>query len=271
MIFSDQNLARRLERAEARSNAAFVEARAKLFPASNAEWTAVAGTYAMFDGAESPLTQTFGLGVFGAVTDAEVNELETFFAKHDAPVLHEVSPMADLSVLPLLKARRYQPVEMTSVMYQELKSCETLDLPLNPEIKTRIIKPGEEKLWAGISAGGWSAEMPELSDFMLELGQISGQSVGGFPFLAEIDAAPIAAGMLFIYDDVALLAGASTVPEGRRKGAQLALLNARLRYAAENGCTLATMGALPGSQSQRNAEKNNFRIAYTRTKWQLVK
>jgi hypothetical protein len=29
------------------------------------------------------------------------------------------------------------------------------------------------------------------------------------------------------------------------------------------------MGALPGSQSQKNAEKNGFRIAYTRTKWQL--
>jgi hypothetical protein len=30
------------------------------------------------------------------------------------------------------------------------------------------------------------------------------------------------------------------------------------------------MGALPGSQSQRNAQKNGFNIAYTRTKWQLV-
>jgi hypothetical protein len=29
------------------------------------------------------------------------------------------------------------------------------------------------------------------------------------------------------------------------------------------------MGASPGGQSQRNAEKNGFRIAYTRTKWQL--
>ncbi len=179
--------------------------------------------------------------------------------------------MADLSVLSLLKARRYQPIEMTSIMYQEIKPDALPGLSLNPNIKTRIIEPGEEKLWASISAGGWSSEMPGLSDFILELGQISGQSVGGRPFLAEIDCAPTAAGMLFIYEDVALLAGASTVPEGRRKGAQLALLDARLRYAAEQGCTLATMGTLPGSQSQRNAEKNNFRIAYTRTKWQLIK
>jgi len=66
-----------------------------------------------------------------------------------------------------------------------------------------------------------------------------------------------------------LLAGASTVPEGRRQGAQLALLDARLRHAAAHGCDLAMMCAAPGSASQRNAERNGFRIAYTRTKWQL--
>ncbi len=113
--------------------------------------------------------------------------------------------------------------------------------------------------------------MPGLSDFMFELGQISAQCTGGFPFLAEIENTPAAAGMLFIHDNVALLAGASTIPIKRRQGAQLALLDARLRFAAEQGCTLAMMDALPGSQSQRNAEKNNFRIAYTRTKWQLIK
>jgi len=111
--------------------------------------------------------------------------------------------------------------------------------------------------------------MEGLAEFMFEFGQISARCAGGFPFLAEIENAPVATGMLFVHDDVALLAGASTVPEGRRQGAQTALLDARLRYAVERGCTIATMGALPGSQSQRNAEKNGFRIAYTRTKWRL--
>jgi predicted acetyltransferase len=68
---------------------------------------------------------------------------------------------------------------------------------------------------------------------------------------------------------VALLAGASTIPESRRQGAQLALLDNRLRYAAEQGCDLAMMCALPGSASQRNAERQGFRIAYTRIKWRL--
>lgn len=102
---------------------------------------------------------------------------------------------------------------------------------------------------------------------MRGFGKVSAICAGGFPYLAEIGGEPVAAGMLFIFDDVAILAGASTVLESRQRGAQSALLAARLRFAAERGCRIATMGALPGSQSQRNAEKNCFRIAYTRTKW----
>ena len=61
---TDLSLARRLEYAEARANVAFVEARAADSPGSGATWCEVAGTYAMFDGVESPCTQTFGFGLF---------------------------------------------------------------------------------------------------------------------------------------------------------------------------------------------------------------
>jgi GNAT superfamily N-acetyltransferase len=73
--------------------------------------------------------------------------------------------------------------------------------------------------------------------------------------------------VLAIHDGVALLGGASTRPAHRRKGAQLALLGARLAAARRHGCDLAMMAARPGSASQRNAERHGFRIAYTRIKW----
>jgi len=83
-----------------------------------------------------------------------------------------------------------------------------------------------------------------------------------------VDGRPIASAALCFCGGVALFAGACTIPEGRRQGAQLALLETRLRYAAERGCDVAMMCAEPGSASQRNAERHGFRIAYTRTKWQ---
>jgi len=269
MIFSDKTLSQKLDRAEARFNAAFVESRARLFPELGAAWIDVGGTYAMFDGPESPCTQTFGLGLFDEVTDAALDELEAFFVEREAPVFHEVSPMADQSVLELLHRRNYRPIELSTVMFTPL--ADRAVLKVDSRITTRVIGPEEADLWTKISAEGWLAEMPEMKDFFLGLGKASVGCEGGLPFLAELEGRPIAAGMLLIEGEVALLAGASTIPEARRQGAQIALLDARLRFAAERGATFASMCTAPGSQSQKNGQKNGFNIAYTRTKWQLMR
>jgi hypothetical protein len=267
--FSDLSLSRRLERAEGRSNADFVEARAQLFPESGAAWIEVTGAYAMFDGIGSPLTQTFGLGVFDPVTPADIEKLEEFFRQRGAHVHHEISPMADASLLTLLNERGYQPIELTSVMYRPIGRGVHIASPRNEKILSRLIRDGEEDLWARTAARGWS-ELTEFADMILDLLSITAKRNGGLAFLAEIEGRPIATGAMVIHDGVALLAGASTIPEGRRQGAQLALLENRLRYAAEQGCDIAMMCALPGSSSQRNAERQGFRIAYTRIKWSIT-
>lgn len=265
-LFADLPLARRLERAEAQSNIDFVEARARTFPESGARWIEEAGAFAMFDGVESPLTQSFGLGIAHPVTSAGLDRFEGFFAELGAPVFHEVCPLADPSALEILNARGYEPFEFTSVMFRPLDRETTVIGPLNPELRVRTIGPDEVEHWATTSARGWS-EQPGLGEFMLTFGRVSAHKTSGASFLAELAGEAIATAGMSTHAGVALLAGASTVPEGRRRGAQNALLAARLRYAAEKGCDLAMMCALPGSPSQRNAERQGFRIAYTRLKW----
>jgi hypothetical protein len=267
--FSDLALSRRLEGAEGRSNADFVEARAVLNPKSGAEWIEVAGAYAMFDGICSPVTQTFGLGVFDPVTQADMEKLEEFFQQRGAHVHHEISPLADASLLTLLNERGYQPIELTSVMYRPIGRGVQIASPRDKKVQSRLIRAGEEELWARTAARGWS-ELTEFADTILELTSVTANRAGGLSFLAELDGRPIATGAMFIHDGVALLAGASTIPEGRRQGAQLALLESRLLHAAEKGCDIAMMCALPGSASQRNAERQGFRVAYTRIKWSLI-
>lgn len=269
LIFSDLALARRLEKAEALSNAGFVNARAQAFPDSGAQWIEVGGVYAMYDGVTSPVTQTFGLGMFEPVTAARMDRIEQFFRERGAPVFHEVSPLADSSALTLLNERGYQPFEFTNVMFCPLQRGVSVAELRNKNISVRRIGTSELDLWAQTAARGWS-EFIELGDFMLELSQISARRSGALSFLAELEGQPIGTGAMSLFEGVALLAGASTVPEGRRQGAQLALLDSRLRYAADSGCDVASMGALPGSASQRNAERHGFRIAYTRIKWRLV-
>ncbi len=267
--FADIDLARRLERTEAQGNVNFVEARAEAFPEVGAEWIEVAGAFGMFDGVGSPLTQTFGLGVSQSVSGEELDTLEQFFLSKGAEVFHEVCPLVAMPLFELFRERGYQPVEVSNVLYRPISADLRLQTPRNELIKVRVTGSDEVKLWTDTSFAGWS-EFPEYADFFRDLAQVVGRSKGP-SFLAELEGKPIATGALTIHNDVALLAGASTVPEARRQGAQLALLEDRLRYAANMGCNVAMMVALPGSGSQRNAERHGFRIAYTRTKWQLSK
>ncbi len=263
--FADIDLARRLERSEAQGNVRFVEARARAFPNRGATWIEVAGTHAMFDGVGSPVTQTFGLGVFEPITAEHLDTIEEFFRSRGAEVFHEVCPLADPSVWQLFRERNYQPVEFSNVLYRPISVDLRLDAPRNEAVNVRRVERNEVNVWAETASEGWS-EFTEVTDFLRELNQVAAESTG-LKFLAELHGQPIAAGALTIAGDVALLAGASTIPAARRQGAQLALLEERLRYAATQGCTIAMMATLPGSGSQRNSERHRFRIAYTRTKW----
>jgi GNAT superfamily N-acetyltransferase len=266
--FSNDSLACRLERAEAMANARFVEARAQLEPNVGAQWIEVAGAYAMFDGVRSPCTQTFGLGLFKMPTQAEMDRIEKFFSERNAPVLHEVSPLANAALFPMLNERGYQPVEFTSVMFMPLHG-RTDDAAAGSEnVGVRVIRESEREVWAKTAAEGWAAET-EFADLVFNLMWINAWRSLGTSFVAEMEGQAVATGALAIHDGVALLAGASTVPKWRRRGAQRALLDARLKYAVQAGCDLAMFCAAPGGASQRNGERQGFRIAYTRVKFGL--
>lgn len=267
-VLTDAALGRRLERAEGLSNVAFVEARARLFPDSMATRMSAAGAWAMFDGAASPLTQTFGLGMFDPVTADDMERVEDFFKSRGAPVCHEVSPLGDPALLGVLTGRGYQPIELTSVLHQPLAARRD-PVPEREDLGVRIAAPDEYDLWARTAALGWS-EFAEFANVIRDLSMVSAHCQGTVSFLAEIEGAPVATGALSVRDGVGLLAGASTIPSARGRGAQQALLAARLNHAAALGCDRAMMCAQPGSASQRNAERHGFRIAYTRIKWRLA-
>lgn len=266
MRFADLTLSKRLERAEGYACVQFAEARRRLYPKSGAETMRCAGADVVFDGAESPATQTFGLGLFEEATPAALDMIERFFRERGAPVHHEVSPFAGLATHNLLAARNHRLCEIGNVLYRPLGGE---DFKIPPDIKVRVVTRTEAQLWAETNARGWAQEHPEYRPFFLELGAIICAREGSPAFLAEIDGKPGAAGSLSIHEGVALFAGAATVPEFRRRGLQTALLHARLQYAFEHGCDLAMIVAEPGGGSQRNAERRGFSVVYTRFKWKL--
>src|SRR5262249_17417236 len=230
--------------------------------------------YAMFDGPESPITQTFGLGIFQAPAAEDMAALEAFFTERGATTYHEVSPLADPATFALLNERRYQPFQSATVMFMPLggrvgrlpRAGPRFSGAADPApVIVRRVAVDDADVYARTSAEGWREA--GFADFMYELQRANAESQAIDVFLAELDGRPIATAALVIHDGVALLAGASTIPSGRKQGAQNALLDHRLWFAADRGCDIAMMCAAPGSGSQRNAERNGFRIAYTRIKW----
>jgi GNAT superfamily N-acetyltransferase len=264
--FMDLELARRLERAEGAVGSSFVAVNQRIAPDAGATWHDFAGTYAIFDGVDSPLTQTFGLGLFEPATPEQLCDIEAFFKQRGAAVMHEVSPLAGIATFGLLAERGYLPIELSTVLVQRLAEPAPLAAP--PGMRVRVVERHEREAWIETAVAGWSDD-PQNARIIGAIAELAIANDAMLHFLVERDGAPIATGSLGIHAGVALLAGASTVPQARGRGAQTALLAARLAEARRGGCELAMMVTSPGSTSQRNAERRGFRVAYTRTKWRL--
>jgi GNAT superfamily N-acetyltransferase len=264
--FMDLALARRLERAEGAVGASFTRVHHLLAPEAGATSCELGGTWAMFDGAESPMTQTFGLGLFEAATPESLAALEAFFQSRGAAPTHEVSPLAGVSTFALLVERGYHPIELSTVLVQATDG--RIETPSSSTLRVRPILPADHGAWIETSVLGWSDD-PAIALVVRPLAEAAAANDVMLHYVVERDGAPIATGSLGIHDGVALLAGASTIPSGRGLGAQTMLLAARLAEARQRGCEIAMMVTEPGSTSQRNAERRGFRVAYTRTKWRL--
>lgn len=264
---ADLDLARKLERTEGLASAAIVQSRARLNPESNACWHDFGGTCAMFDGDHSPMTQAFGHGLFDDPHGRELDAIEAFFHGHSSKAVLEMSPLAGLAAMGALQERNYRIIELSSVLCRPTAGGVSRAPNTASSLTIRTIDARDASVWADAAAAGWGSVSDGVATFIRDLSLAIVSAERMVCFLAELDGEPVASASLFLGDRMALLAGASTVPKARNQGAQTALLAARLDHAANHGCGLAMMATEPGSASQRNGERQGFRIAYTRMKW----
>jgi len=265
-MFMDLDLSRRLEATEGAICRSYIEPRARVSGIAAAVLERD-GTVAVFDGVDSPLSQSFGLGVHAPATAEGLAELEAFFLSRGTDVMHEVSPFAGVETLALLVARGYEPIELSTVLVQPIAAVARPESALT----VRAVEPGrDDAAWIETSVAGWSSD-PAIASFVREIAEVNAANRAMTRYVVERAGTPIATGALGVHGDVALLAGASTVPEARGAGAQALLLAQRLADAGARGCAVAMMVTALGSTSQRNAERRGFRVAYTRTKWRLAR
>lgn len=260
-IHADLALARRLEELESAISAEYAMAAAPRSPADAPFVLPVAGGRAVFAGVGGVLTEAKALGMHGPVTDDDLDRLEGVVFSRGAASKVVVCPLADPS-LPLgLTKRGYRLVEFETILVRALADLGDLPAPA-PEVTIRPVAPEDTERYADVVAPAFihpEPVTPEFRDLCRSHPRVSGTA----SFLATIGGQEAGGGSLLVRDGLAMLAGAATLPEYRRRGVQTALSVTRLAVARDRGCDLVMQGALPGSTSQRTAERLGFRVAYT--------
>jgi GNAT superfamily N-acetyltransferase len=265
-ITLDIALARRIELAEALSAVEAAETFEKSRPGSGAAVEEIAGGYAVYCGANSPITQAVGLGLDGAVSEQEFEKLEEFYRGRREPVRVETSPLVDLSLIELFGKHGYHVTEFTNVMARPLEGDEKwLELP--PGVVIERAGPAQIDLWTLTVSQGFAEQVPVTQE-LIEVMRMFAQGPSAECYLARVDGKVAGGATLAIRDGVAGLFGASTLTAFRNRGVQTALLHARLKHAGEAGCDLAVSLARPGSTSQRNIVRQGFVVLYTRVKFE---
>ena len=257
-------LAREVEMAEAEAAtacAARVQATSGL---DSAAVRGVAGGFAVYCGANSPVTQAVGLGLNGPVSKEEFDRLEEFYFTRKEAVRVETCPLADATLMEHYKDRGYFVSEFSNVMVRPVGDVE---MPAANEIEIRRASDGELELWTLTVAQGFAEHYPVTKE-LLDVMKLFASGKNTECFLARIAGRVAGGATLAVRGRIAGLFGASTLPGFRGRGVQNALLEARLWRAGELECELAMSLAQPGGASQRNITRQGFRTLYTRAKFE---
>ena len=267
-ILLNRELARRIELAEAQAGAAAAVSLGKLRPETGASVEQVAGGWAAYAGAGSPVTQAIGLALEDRpISDGEFSRLEEFYRQRNEPVRVEAWPLAHASLFERFAAAGYRVTEFTNVLALGLRDYPAERPAEVNEIQVRQVAGAEIGLWTHTVATAF-AEGQEPPAELLETMKAFALADGVECYLAEIGGQVAGGGTLILRDGVAGLFGAGTLPEFRKRGVQTEVLRVRMERGRRAGCELAVCLAAPGSSSERNLVRRGFQVLYTRAKFE---
>jgi ribosomal protein S18 acetylase RimI-like enzyme len=262
-LFADLMMARRLEAAEAQGTADCARHLAGRDPTCGTLETA--GGLAISVGRGSPLNKCSGMGLHGRVSAEELNRAEEFF-RPDGKIVIDLCPLADQSLIDLLRERGYGILEVENVLVRSLRDGLPPDDGYGRDVEVRPARDEEARTWATIVGQGFAGDAP-VSEEAIQFGLSFFGAGRSRPYLAFVDGEAAAGGGMGVRDGLVSLFGAATLPQFRNRGVQTAMIRRRLE--AARGCDLARTCTRPGSTSQRNAERLGFRVMYTKP--QLVR
>ena len=250
-------LVRKLERAEAEVSLRTVNVCRDR--GADARVRSALGGWALDFGPGSPLSQVLYAGMESAVTEEELAGVEWAFTARGVATTISLCPFAHPSLVAMLGKRDYRITHFEHTLIRWL--CESDQAPGHNGI--RIARRED---WTACTDVLCDAFFPDggVPDSVRGLFELLFGAKGTEMFLATRDNAIAACGGVHIAGDVAVLAGDGTALPFRGRGLQNDLIRTRCDYARAQGCALAMSCTAPDTSSQRNYERQGFRIAYTK-------
>src|SRR5664279_4249786 len=149
--FVDLDFARRLEMAENLSPD-HVRALQRFAPAATSE--VIGGGSAVFGGANYPSNQIVGMGLYGPVTSADLDKLESFYRSRGVPSRIVISPLVDSILVELLGQRGYGVAEFNSVLIRRLEGYPRIEPP--DGITVERVSDTTAKDWENVVTQGFA-------------------------------------------------------------------------------------------------------------------
>src|SRR5688572_12849515 len=228
----------------------------------------VAGGCAGFSGLGSWSNQAVGLGFAGELSADDIGRIIDFHSRRGAEPKVELAPHAHPSCIARLREAGFVINGFEQVL---LRPTGPGSLPLpepDPSVRVEVVDPTDpaaRERFLAVQTHGFKddiAAAPTEHDRRLFPRYMMHPSVRAV--MAFIGEEPAGVGLVEFWPPLAQLFGGSTVPVARRRGVQTALILARLKLAAEAGCTLAGTDSAPGGGTERNAIRIGFTPLYTR-------
>lgn len=202
--------------------------------------------------------RVYGLALDGPAEPAVIDEAEAWYRDAGQDIRIEVSPVNASNLMPELGARGYTMDHIDQALGITLADRPVLDV--SGDVTVRDTDDAEH--WCRVVGEGMGETAPDGGGFKALFRALDRQP-GARMMLAFIDGEPAGGGMFSVHDGIALLHAASTRPAMRRRGVQLALLDARLAEAQRLGCALAAVQCGAFSASERNIRRAGFGVLFS--------
>ena len=227
---------------------------------------------ARFGGAVCLYSRTMPWGSFNTVkgiTDADIEQEDAIIAHYRA-----LDRMPQFEIVPALAGRELLRKLADRGFYQSdfhastVIAAERFGLRFDRSVRIEAIGQDGFELYAAIHCKGTG-----LSEDGIPPVAANNRVLGGRPgwrhYVAYVDDAPAAVGVMYGKAPVASLTFAATLPAYRNLGLQRNLLIHRIREAAASGCRYVVGQCAPLSQSHRNMERVGMKLAYVRATWTM--